>query len=55
MRITKCDICYKKVSWEDEVSIGYHTIMPQIVVCTDCGKPVLAFLKKHKLGEKKDA
>ncbi len=52
MRITRCDICLKKISWENKIEIGYKSIMPQFSVCESCGKPVVAFLKKHKLIEK---
>ena len=47
MNISKCDIC-KKVIKEDSVRAGFGFFQAKDF-CLKCGKPVLDFLKKHKL------
>ncbi|MEK7190346.1 MAG: hypothetical protein AAB661_01115 [Patescibacteria group bacterium] len=50
MYITKCDICGKKLKDKPvRAGIGYFTGND---FCAKCGKPVLDFLKKHKLIDK---
>lgn len=51
MRITKCDLCKKKINGEPiTVRIG---IFPRAELCEKCGSPILKFLKRHKFIESK--
>ena len=48
MLVTKCDSCKKEIKKRDErivVGLGW----PEFSFCGRCGKPIIAFLKKHKL------
>ncbi len=47
MNVTKCDIC-KKTLKSNPVRAGIG-FFPKNEFCLDCGKPILDFLKKHKL------
>ena len=47
MNLTKCDIC-KKVIKGDSVKAGIG-FWGREDFCSKCGKPILDFLKKHKL------
>ena len=47
MYVRKCDICKKKIQGEPvRAGMGYFTGND---FCLKCGKPILNFLKKHKL------
>jgi len=49
MHITKCDICKKQLKdRNDSVRAGIG-LFREKDLCPDCGKPILNFLKKHKL------
>lgn len=48
MFVYKCDICKKEIK-DQEVTVRASQ---SNAFCRDCAKPVLAFLKKHKLVEK---
>lgn len=52
MRLTKCDICKKKLKG-DSVRAGLG-LFQEKDFCVKCGKPVLDFLEKHKLLENKN-
>jgi len=46
MYVTKCDICKKKLGMERiKAGVGLN----DKDFCLKCGKPILDFLKKHKL------
>jgi hypothetical protein len=47
MNLTKCDICKKKLKG-DPVRAGFG-LFREKDFCIDCGKPIINFLKKHKL------
>ena len=47
MNVTKCDICGKKLTGKPiKAGIGFWGGND---FCLKCGKPILDFLKKHKL------
>lgn len=51
MKITKCDLCKKKINDEPiTAGIGFF---PRAELCEKCGSSILKFLKKHKLLESK--
>jgi hypothetical protein len=57
MTITTCDICKKEISrGTGEISISRFVASPLIYVnaslCEQCGEPIAAFLRKHKLDSK---
>jgi hypothetical protein len=54
MIIEKCDLCEKELKREDYVRAGNRGMFAQYSFCNECGKPVLAFLKKHKLIKNKE-
>jgi len=48
MHVTKCDKCKKEITEREKkitAGIGWHAAE----LCEKCGKPVILFLKKHKL------
>ncbi|MCX6751984.1 MAG: hypothetical protein NTZ87_00570 [Candidatus Nomurabacteria bacterium] len=47
MNLTKCDICKKRLK-DDQVRAGVGYFVGNDF-CSKCGKPILDFLKKHKL------
>lgn len=47
MNLTKCDICDKKIE-SNPVRAGFG-LFREKDFCIDCGKPIINFLKKHKL------
>jgi len=47
MYVQKCDICKKKIS-DNSVKAGVG-FMGTKDLCLTCGKPIIDFLKKHKL------
>jgi hypothetical protein len=52
MRVTKCDLCRKKITGEPvTVGVGYF---PRNELCEKCGRPIIGFLKKHKFIDQKD-
>jgi len=56
MFVTKCDICKKEIKdRETSVSVGVGRILPNQALCGPCGKPVIAFLKRHGLIDAKVA
>jgi len=48
MFIKKCDICKKKIEYDTMIRIGVSRHSDKDF-CLKCGKPILDFLKKHKL------
>ncbi len=57
MTITKCDICKKEIKKEQaEISLtlcGGDFGFINHTVCMKCGAPVMAFVNKHHLDERK--
>jgi len=52
MNISKCDICKKRLKDKPvRAGMGYFTGND---FCLKCGKPILDFLKKHKLLDKEE-
>lgn len=52
MNLTKCDICKKKLKDKPvRAGIGYFAGND---FCSKCAKPILGFLKKHKLLDKEE-
>lgn len=51
MHLRKCDICHKDLQSDSSirVEVGYSRGKD---FCLKCGKPILDFLKKHKLIDK---
>lgn len=52
MHVTKCDKCKKEIKNRDArvtAGIGWN----MVELCEKCGEPVVAFLKKFKLLERK--
>jgi hypothetical protein len=48
MLVRKCDSCKKEIKkGNDEVVVGLG--WPTYSLCSRCGKPIIAFLKKRKL------
>jgi len=47
MNVRKCDICKKKL--QDEPIKAGVGLFAEKDFCSKCGKPILDFLKKHKL------
>lgn len=45
MRITKCDLCKKKIK-EKPVIAGIGSPPPDVELCEKCGAPISKFLKK---------
>jgi DNA-directed RNA polymerase subunit RPC12/RpoP len=53
MNITKCDICKKEIkAYAEEISVSPLGKLSTFSFCADCGKPVMKFLEKNRLGEK---
>ncbi len=52
MRITKCDLCKKKI--KGEPIIVYAGLFSKVELCEKCGSPILKFLKKHKFIKPKE-
>lgn len=53
MFITKCDVCKKEIKKGEQHIIAGENWLSQFSFCTRCGKPIAAFLKKHKLPPEK--
>jgi hypothetical protein len=50
MTITKCDICGKEIGDEEKpIMVGNNGYFANHVLCKECGKPILNFMKKHHL------
>jgi len=50
MFVYKCDICKKEINQDrKEISVTPPGKLSAFMFCEKCGKPVLVFLKKHKL------
>jgi len=47
MLVRKCDRCKKEVNIGEEITAGLG--WDRYSLCARCGKPITAFLKKHKL------
>lgn len=46
MRITKCDLCKKKINGEPiTAGVGFF---PRAELCEKCGSSILRFLKRYK-------
>ena len=57
MRLTKCDICKKVINHAQGgayAAVG-TSALGGYEFCSKCGKPVLAFLRKHGFVEKTPA
>jgi len=53
MNVHKCDLCQKEISFEQRVVAGTgFAFSPDAELCVECGKPVLRFLRKHKIIDK---
>lgn len=53
MLVFKCDKCKKEIKERTKiVRVGIN--FPEFYLCFACGKPVLDFLKKHKLFNSKE-
>ncbi len=49
MHVYKCDLCHKELK-DDALKVYADTrAIAHNLFCENCGKPVLNFLKKHKL------
>jgi hypothetical protein len=52
MTITKCDFCKKEIRDERHgaisIALGAYALQGA-TICLKCSKPVLPFMKKHKL------
>jgi hypothetical protein len=54
MQITKCDICKKEIKdYSEEINVSPLGRILGFVFCSNCGKPVIKFLRKNNLIEKK--
>jgi len=53
MFVYKCDICKKEIKDDKEIRVSPAGLLSRFTFCLTCGKPVLVFLKKHKLLEEK--
>jgi hypothetical protein len=55
MTITKCDICKREIKKDQpEFSLGIirgRSFFIHRAICLSCGKPITAFVKKHRLNE----
>lgn len=51
MRITKCDLCKKKI--KDEPIRAGIGLFPKAELCEKCGAPILRFLRRHRFVEPK--
>ncbi|OGZ79402.1 MAG: hypothetical protein A2358_00355 [Candidatus Staskawiczbacteria bacterium RIFOXYB1_FULL_37_44] len=53
MRVNKCDLCQKEISFEQRVVAGTgFSFSPDAELCLECGEPVLRFLRRHKIIDK---
>jgi len=53
MDTKRCDLCQKKISFEQRVVAGTgFSFSPDAELCLECGEPVLKFLRKHKIIDK---
>jgi hypothetical protein len=56
MNITKCDICKKEIKdYKNQIGVIHPEKISNLVFCLGCGEPILKFLKKHNLAEKKQS
>ncbi len=46
MTITICDSCGKKISGTEHVIAGTKNVFSAYALCNNCGKPVVALVKK---------
>jgi hypothetical protein len=50
MRLNRCDICRQQITNPNEqIVLGYGIPELQYSFCPICAKPVIAFLKRHRL------
>lgn len=55
MLITICDICEKEVGNSNEsISVSTSWAFKRFSICLSCSMPVIKFLRKNKLLDKKD-
>jgi len=47
MLVKKCDSCKKEINIGEEITAGLG--WDRYSLCARCGKPIIAFLRKHKL------
>lgn len=47
MFVQKCDLCQKEI--KDPIVASAGRLSEKLDLCFDCGKPILQFLKKHKV------
>jgi hypothetical protein len=53
MLVYKCELCKKEIDRQEPfVTLGYKSSIGHQSFCAACGKPLLNFLKRHKLIEK---
>lgn len=52
MRVTLCELCRKRTDYPEAISV--LTGIGNFDLCPNCGKSILDFLKKKKLGKSKD-
>ncbi|MEW6110424.1 MAG: hypothetical protein AB1632_14850 [Nitrospirota bacterium] len=48
-RIHRCDICKEVIEDKNKEIFISKDIYPLYVFCSKCGRPIIDFLKKHKL------
>ena len=49
MLVTKCDSCKKEIKGRRDEAVVVGLGWPEFSLCRSCGKPIIAFLKKHKI------
>ena len=53
MFVYKCDVCRKEIKKKaQQIGVVPPGKLLAFTLCEKCGKPILGFLKKHKLFEK---
>jgi len=53
MNVKKCDFCEKELKDSQHVGAGVgYFLRPDVELCLECGKPILIFLRKHKIIDK---
>jgi hypothetical protein len=54
MLVYKCDICKKVIKDKENSSVSVGTYFRNKTLCNKCGKPILDFMIKNNLIEKKE-
>ncbi len=49
MLVHKCDICKSEIDSEKIITLNQRHPYNQFSFCEDCSKPLIKFLKEHKL------